>query len=317
MVRILVAFLGLAFSVVAFSQAFPSRPIRLVIPYPPGGQMDANARFIAAKLTEAVGKPVVVESRPGAQSMIGAAEVARSAPDGHTILFTNSATVAIVPHVFQKVPFNALEDFTPITEIARSGAILLTPANSPFKDFREMVAYAKAHPGKLNFGSISSTSQVQGELVKRGVGIDMVYVPYKGSAESLQALMAGDIQLLWDSAFSALGILRSKRVVPLAVTGPARLAELPDVPTATELGIKGLDTLGWVGILGPKGLPAPVVGKLSEQLMLIARNPEFGQILRNAGNIPSGTTPEEFAATVRRDYAFWGEEIRKAGIKPE
>lgn len=317
MLRAFVATLALAFSVSAAAQEFPSRTVRIVVPYPPGGQMDLNARFIANKLSQSFGKPVVVENKPGAQSIVGAQDVARSAPDGHSIMFTNGATNTVVPHLFTQVPFNAVEDFTPITQIARTGSVLLAPASAPFSTLQEMVAYARANPGKLNFGSISASSQVQGELTKRGAGIDIVYVPYKGTADSVKALMADEIQLLWDSAFSAIGLLKSKRVKALAVTGPSRFPELPDVPTASELGIKGLETLGWIGFFGPKGLPPAVLKRLNEELVRVVNSPDFREVLVSAANVPAGTSPEEFAAIVRRDYAFWGEEIRKAGIKPQ
>ncbi len=317
MKRIIAAMIAAAISISAFAQEFPSRTVRIVVPYPPGGQMDLNARFIANKLSQSLGKSVVVENKPGAQSIVGAQDIARSAPDGHSILFTNGATNTVVPHLFSQVPFNAVEDFTPITQIARTGSVLLAPANAPFSTMQEMVAYAKANPGKLNFGSISASSQVQGELMKRGAGIDIVYIPYKGTADSVKALMAGEIQLLWDSAFSAVNLLKSNRVKALAVTGPSRFAELPQVPTASELGIKGLETLGWIGFFGPKGLPPTVLKRLNEELVRVVRSPDFREVLVSAANVPAGTSPEEFAAIVRRDYAFWGEEIRKAGIKPQ
>jgi len=317
MTRLLVAAFSLALSLAAFAQEFPSRTVRIVVPYPPGGQMDLNARFIANKLAQSLGKPVVVENKPGAQSIVGAQDIARSAPDGHSIMFTNGATNTIVPHLFSQVPFNAVEDFTPITQIARTGSVLLAPAGAPFSTLKEMVAFAKANPGKLNFGSISAASQVQGELVKRGTGIDIVYVPYKGSADSVKALLSGEIHLLWDSAFSASSHLKGKRVKALAVSGPARFPELPEVPTATELGIAGLDTLGWIGFFGPKGMPPAILRRLNEELVRVVNSPDFREVLVSAANIPAGTTAEEFAAIVRRDYLFWGEEIRKAGIKPQ
>jgi tripartite-type tricarboxylate transporter receptor subunit TctC len=304
---------------VACAQGFPvaGKSIRIVVPTPPGGTTDIQARQLAPKLGQALGAPVVVDNKPGASTMIGAQEVARAAPDGHTLLYTFSVTHTQAPHLFAKIPYDPFRDFTPITQVASASTILVVHESIPAASVRELVAYAKANPGKLNFGSFSpgSGSHLLGELFKSETQIDIVHVPYKGSGDAIKDLLAGRVQLMFDGPTTAIANAKTGRVKMLAIAGPNRIAGAPDVPTIAEQGFPGVAGVGYLGFFGPADLPAATLQRLNAELVKIVRSPEISESLTRGGTEATGTSPQEFAAIVRDLHEYWGRVIRQLGLK--
>ena len=309
----------LIFYSVACAQGFPSpgKSIRIVVPTPPGGTTDIQARLIAPKLGEALGVPVVIDNKPGASTMIGAQDVARAAPDGHTLLYTFTVTHTQVPHLYAKVPYDPFRDFTPITHVARASTILVVHESIPVANVRDLVAYAKANPGRLNFGSFSpgSASHLMGELFKSQTGIDIVHVPYKGSGDAIKDLLSGRVQLMFDGPTTAIANTKTGRVKALAIAGPNRLPGAPGVPTMAEQGFPEIAGTGYLGFFGPANLPPATLRRLSVELMKIVRSGDVSESLILGGSEPTGTAPEEFAAIVRDLYEKWGRIIQQLGLK--
>lgn len=296
----------------------PGKPIRIVVPFPAGSGSDANARLIAKLLSDELnGHPVVVENKPGAGTMIGAQEVAHAVPDGHTMLFTIVVTHTQNPHLYSKLPYDPVKDFTPLTQIMKSATVLIAPLNAPFNNVPELVAYAKANPGKLSYASYSpgSTSHLNGELLKMRTGIDMLHIPYKGTADASRALMSGDVQLYFDGTATAVAAIQSGKAKGLGSATPVRVPALPDLPTIDEQGVKGIDIVGWQGIFGPGHMAPATVARLEALLSKVARSPDMLKVIATQGNEPSGASGAEFAAIVKNDSARWGEVIRAAKIK--
>ena len=305
---------------VAGAQGFPApgKTIRIVVPTPPGGTTDLQARFIGARLGDVLGVPVVIDDKPGASTIIGAQEVARAAPDGYTLLYTFSVTHTQAPHLFSKIPFDAFRDFTPITQVARASNILVVHESVPAKNVRELVAYAKANPGKINFASFSpgSSSHLQGELLKMEANIDIVHVPYKGSGDAIKDLLSGRVEMMFDGPATAILNAKTGRVRMVAVAGPNRLASAPEVPTMAEEGYPAVGaTVGYLGVFGPGNMPAAILQRLNTELVKIIRSPEVKEFLVQGGTEPTGTSPQEFAAIVRELNEAWGRVIRKIGLK--
>ena len=311
--------LSFAFSSIAAAQGFPAagKSIRIVVPTPPGGTTDLQARLIAPRLGEALGVTVVVDNKPGASTLIGAHEVARAAPDGYTLLYTFSVTHTQAPHLFAKIPYDAFRDFTPITQVARASTILVVHESVPAGNVRELVAYAKANPGKLNFGSFSpgSASHLLGELLKMETQIDIVHVPYKGSGDAIKDLLSGRVQLMFDGPTTAIANARTGRVRMLATAGPNRVPGAAEVPTMAEQGFPGVTGVGYLGVFGPAGMPAATLRRLNAELVKIVRTQEISENLTRGGTEPTGTSPEEFAAIVRELHETWGRVIRQIGLK--
>jgi tripartite-type tricarboxylate transporter receptor subunit TctC len=303
----------------AGAQEFPApgKPIRIVVPFPAGGPNDIEARQIAPRLAQALGVPVIVDNKPGASTIIGAQEVARAAPDGHTLLYTSSVTHTQVPHLFLKLPFDPFRDFTPITQTATTWQVLVANPSLPARDMRELVAYAQANPGKLSYGSVGpgSITHLTGELLKIQTGIDIVHVPYKGAADALKDLLAGHIQLMFVAPSPIVANVKAGKLKALGVAGSNRIGALPDVATAGEQGISGLAIPAPFGIFGPANLPAGTVQRLNAELVKIVRSPEIRVRFAEDGTEASGTSPQEFAAIIRELYERWGELIRQLGLK--
>lgn len=296
----------------------PGKPIRIVVPFPPGSGSDSNARVIAKLMTEALnGHAVVVENKPGAGTVIGAQDVARSPADGHTLLYTIVVTHTQNPHLYSKLPYDWQKDFTPLTQVMKSATVLIAPPSAPFNNVSELVRYAKANPGKLSFASYSpgSTSHLNGELLKMRAGVDMVHIPYKGTADASRALVAGDVQLYFDGTATAVGLIKAGKAKGLGSATPTRVPVLPDLPTISEQGVPGLDIVGWQGLFGPGNMPAPIAKQLGDLLSKIVRSPEMLKLVEQQGNEPSGISGAEFAQIVRQDHARWGEVIRAANIR--
>ncbi|MGL6111133.1 MAG: Bug family tripartite tricarboxylate transporter substrate binding protein, partial [Rubrivivax sp.] len=272
------AWLGLwAIAPAAHAQAFPQagKPLRIIVPFPAGGQTDIQARALAPKLQASLGVPVLVENKPGASTFIGVQDLMRSAPDGHTILYTIGVTVMQNPHLYAKLPYDAFKDLAPLMFAARSGTVLIVPAAAPYSTVKELVAFAKANPGKLNFGSFSngSTSHLYGELLKEQTGTFMVHIPFKGSGDAGVALIGNQVQLLFDGPTTAINMAKAGRVKMLGVTDKKRLASLPDVPTMAEAGVPGLDLEGGMMFYAPAKTPPEFIKRLNEELAKALKDP--------------------------------------------
>jgi tripartite-type tricarboxylate transporter receptor subunit TctC len=303
----------------AAAQQYPSKPIRFVVPYPPGGPLDAVARLTAQKVSEAVKQPVIVDNKPGAGGNIGADTVAKSPADGYTILMGAVATHAINPTLYASIPYDPVRDFAPVTQLASTPNILIVNPSIPASNVREFIAYAKANPGKLNFGSGStgSAGHLAGELFKSMAGIEMTHVPYKGAAPAMQDLVGGQIQLMFDNLASALGQVRAGKVKGLAVTTAKRTPLAPDLPTIAESGLPGFDISTWFGIFVPAGTPREVVDRLHAEFTRALAAPDVREKILNLGAEPVGNRPEEFAAYIKREAEKYARVIKASGAKAD
>jgi tripartite-type tricarboxylate transporter receptor subunit TctC len=302
-------------------QGFPSKPIRWIVPFPPGGPTDGFSRGAAQKLSEIVGQPVVVENVPGAGASIGMERVARSAPDGYTIGLATTGTHAINPHLYgARLPHDTSKDFTPLTLAVRYVNVLVVNPKLGIDSVGDLVAYAKANPDKVTFGSAGngSSNHLSGEVLRMVTGAPMQHVPYRGSAPALADVIAGNITFMFDILITAMPSARAGRVKALAVTSERRSPYAADVPTMAEQGIKGFSDAGsdlWFGIVGPAGIPRPVVQKLNESLIVSMRSQEMRQRISANGFELWTSTPEEFARTIREDRDRWGPIVRASGAK--
>ena len=319
--HILVRFLALAIVFAAHpmqaaAQTWPAKPIRLIIPYPPGGQTDIVSRWLADRLTPVLGQPVVAENRAGAQGSVGL-QAAKGAPaDGYTFVYTNVSNISINPHIQANLPYDGLRDFATVTQLGLSVLAMVVPTSLNVKTLAEFIDYAKKNPGKASFASFGngSSSHVYGEMLKGAASIDMVHVAYKGAGPAVQDIIAGHAQMgIHDLASVAAG-LAGGRLVALAVTGPKRWPALPNLPTFAEQGF-ALDIAGWNGIQAPAGTPKAIVERMSAEINKIIQSPEGREQILKFGLLVTGTTPDEFADIIRRDTPRWGEVIRRAGIK--
>jgi tripartite-type tricarboxylate transporter receptor subunit TctC len=297
---------------------YPSRPVKIVVPFPAGGATDLVARLVAGKLSEAWGQSVVVDNRPGASGMIGTELVARAPADGHTLLMAITTHIQN-PAIFAKIPYDALKDFEPISQIALSYLVLAVKPEFPARDVKEFVALIKSSPGKYNFGSFGtgSSSHILGERFARVAGLDMTHVPYKGAAPLVTDLLGGQVTSGWVDVSTATAHIAAGKLRPLAISGPARTPMLPNVPTLGEYGYTGFEPLGWAGMLVAAGTPKPVIDKISKEVMRIIKLPDVQARLLEQTLVPVGDSPESFAATLRRDMALWAQVVAGAGIKPQ
>jgi len=302
---------------VAVAQPYPSKPIRLVVPFPPGGSLDVVARAIGQKLTEAWGQPVVIDNRPGAGGNIGADLVAKSAPDGYTILEGALSTHAVNVSLYSKLPYDPVRDFAPITLVAITPNVLVVNPSFPVNSVPELIAYAKAHPGALSFGSGSngSAGHLAGELFKSEAGVDMVHVPYKGGAPALQALLAGDTQLMFDNLANSTAQLKAGKLKALAVTTAKRSSLAPELPTLAETGLPGFDIYTWWGFMAPAGTPKEIVAKWNAEVTRILSTPEMKAFFAQQGAEPAPTTPEQFAALIKGEIPKYARIIKASGAK--
>jgi tripartite-type tricarboxylate transporter receptor subunit TctC len=309
---------ALAIPAVAQAQpAWPSRPIRLLIPFPPGGTTDILGRYLAPPLSAALGQTVVVENRTGGNGAVAIVEMVRAAPDGHTICM--SISTLITQALLTKQPYHPINDVTPILHLANVGNIVVVNPTLPIHSLAELVAYAKANPGRLSYGSpgIGSSVHLSGELFSQAAGIQMVHVPYRGGGPALADLVAGNIQLMFGNASSTLPFVRSGAVRPLAVTAAARQAYAPDLPTIAETGYPGFAVVEWYAMIGPAGMPTAVVVRINREIMAIVGTPEGRAKLLDLGAEVVGGTPAEFGAFLRADLTRTEALIRGANIKAE
>ena len=306
--------------VVAFpvnADTFPSKTVKLVVPFPAGGPLDATGRTIAQKLTEAWGQSVIVENKPGAGGNIGAEYVAKSAPDGYTVVMGALSTHAVNPSLYPKMPFDAQKDFAPITLVAVTPNVLVVNPSLPVHSVKELIAYAKANPGKLSFGSgsIGSAGHLAGELFKVDAGVDMVHVPYKGAAPAMQGLLAGDTQLMFDNLASAMSQVKGGKLRALAVTTAERSKLVPELPTMAEAGVPGFDISTWYGLLAPAGTPPDVIAKWNADVTKILSAPEMRERLAAQGAEAAPDSPADFAKFIASELVKYAKIVKASGAK--
>ena len=313
--------LSVLFSIFCFAaHAWPTKPVRIVVAYPPGGGIDVMARQIADKLTPAWGQPVVVENKPGANTIVATDAVAKSAPDGHTILMTTDATFSINPHLYAKLPYDAKRDFIPVTMLVLLHQLLVAHPAVPFNDLKGLIEAAKAKPGSINYASYGSGSQphLAGEMLKNRAGIDLVHVPYKGISLAVPAVIAGEVQLTFAGIATSMPQLKAGRIKALATGGAARSPLLPQVPTFAELGYPEVETHAWFGLFLPSGSPRQAVARIAQDTKAILEESDFKQKqLIDRGYEVVGSTPEDFANYLTKDSANRARAVRISGAKAE
>ena len=318
MTRLLVL-LFLFIGSLAQAQTYPARPVRIICPFPPGGGVDITARAIAAELTKGLGQPVTVENRPGAGGGVGAGELARSAPDGYTLMLTLNSLHSIAPLIYAKLPFDAAKDFTYVTPLVSFSNVLVVAPSIQARSVQELIAQAKREPGKLNFGSSGNGTNIHlvGELFKSQAGVDVVHVPYKGSAPALTDLLAGNLAMMFETIPFAVSQVKSGKLRALAVTGGKRSPVLPDVPTVAESGLPGFETSAWYGLIAPAGLPRDVQMRINGDAVKGANSKEFRERMEPLGFEVLTGSPERMAEMVKADAARWAPVIKAAGVKIE
>jgi len=302
----------------ASAQGYPStKPIRLIVGYPPGGGIDFAARTVQVPLQESLKQQMVVDYKPGASGMIAATELTRQAPDGYTLLLANTGPFAIAPYLQSKPPYDPVKQFTYIGQISQGSYIAVTRPDHPAKDLKEFVAWAKGQPGKVNFasGGAGTSTHLNGELMNQVTGLDMTHVPYKGSAPAVQDLIGGQTQILIDAGSVLLPQVKGGKLKALAVTGPKRDPQLPDVPTVKELGLGGMESVGFQGLVGPAGMPKDVVDRLSTELARVLAQPDIQAKFATAGAEVHSLGPTEFSAFVKADNEKWAKLIRERKLQ--
>jgi tripartite-type tricarboxylate transporter receptor subunit TctC len=304
----------------AQAQTWPAKPVRIVVAYPPGGGIDVMARQLAERLMQAWGQPVVVENKPGANTILATDAVAKSAPDGYTVLMTTDATFSINPHLYRKLPFDTQRDFIPVTMLVLLQQLLVAHPALPANTLEELIALAKAKPGTINYASYGSGSQphLSGEMLKNKAGIDLVHVPYKGISLAVPAVMAGEVQLTFAGIATSSAPLKAGRIKALAIGGPQRSPLFPQVPTFTELGYPEVETHAWFGLFLPAGSPKEAISRIHVDVKRILDDPEFRQKqLVARGYDVVGSSPEAFAAYIRKDSESRARAVRISGAKAE
>ena len=302
----------------AAAQNYPSRPVRLIVGFAPGGGVDINARLLAPKLSEYLGQQVVVENVPGAGTNIANERVARAAPDGYTLLI-NSAALAINMSLYRNLPFDTLRDFAPVSVFSESPNVLVVNAKLAAQNVKELIAMARSAPGKLNYSSagVGTTQHLAAELFKLRTGTFIVHIPYKGTAPSMTALIAGEVDLSFANIPSIQGHLKSGRLRALAATAARRDPQLPEVPTMKEAGVEGVEVVVWYGVLAPAATPREIVQKLADGIARTTRDPEIRKRMLEQGAAPVGSTPEEFAKLLREEVARWAEVVKISGARAD
>ncbi len=300
----------------AFAQAWPAKPVRIIVPYPPGGFTDVTARLIGQKLQERLGQTVLIDNKAGANGTIGVAELARSAPDGYTFVIVIAAHAAN-PSLYAKLPYDTRNDLAAVSLIGVSPLVAAVNKDAPFKSVQELIAYAKRNPGKVSFGSSGNgaAAHLTTELLKSLTQTDMVHIPYKGAAAALQDLMGGQIQLLFDAASGLINPGKAGQVRLIGVAAERRLPMLPDVPTFIEQGVAGFTGSTWAGLLAPARTPPAIIKRVSDEVSRIVRLDDVKSKLEGMGTLAAGSTPEEFAAFIDAETAKWGKVIREAKVK--
>jgi len=316
--RCLVLALLLAAAGAALAQPYPSRPVRLIVGFTPGGGVDINARMLAPKLAEYLGQQVVVENRPGAGTNIANEHVAKSAPDGYTLLI-NTPAVAINMALYRNLPYDTLRDFAPVSVFSESPNVLVVNAKLAAHNVQDLIAMARSAPGKLNYSSagVGTTQHLAAELFKLRTGTYIVHIPYKGTAPSLTGLIAGEVDLSFANIPSIQAHVKSGRLRALAVTAPRRDPQLPEVPTMKEAGLDGVEVVVWYGVLAPAATPREIVQKLADGIQRAARDPETHKRMLEQGAVTVGNTPEEFGKLLREEVTRWAEVVKVSGARAD
>ena len=313
-----VAIAALASASLCLAQDYPTKPIKIVVPFAAGGPADIYARFLGARLTDALGQPVVVDDRPGAGSIIGTDLVAKSAPDGYTLLMmsnTHTVNETLIPNR----QYQLMRDFVPVATINYSDLVLVVHPSTGFTSVAELVRFAKANPGKLNYASSGPGTpyHMAGELFKAMAGVDIVHVPYKGSSGARTEVLGGQVQMMFDAVTTMSEHARTGRVVALGTTGKTRSAVLPNVPTISEAGVPGYEAVIWLGLMAPKGTPPQIVDRLNAEIAKIQNRPEVRQEWLSQGAVPMVMTPEEFGRYLDEDIVKWARIVKISGAKPD
>lgn len=306
----------------AAAQTFPSKTVRLVNPFPPGGPLDILGRTLTERLSASFGTSVIVENKPGAAGNIGAAEVAKAAPDGHTLLLTLYSIVTSNPHLYDKLAVNPLKDFTPVTALATTDAVLIVHPSVPASSVAELIAFAKANPGKINYASagMASPGHIAGEYFRRLTATQMTHVPYKGNAEAVRSVLAGETQLMFTPSTGAIPLVKSAKLRALAVYLADQIDALPEVRSLGAQGVPGFDLRSqpfWYGLLAPAGTPADVVARINADTVKALKDEKVSATLKAARIFVIGNSPEQFAAMIRDGHEAWGRVIRETGVRGE
>lgn len=304
-----------ALPLAASAQNYPTKPITIVVPFAAGGTTDILARLVGQYLTTELGQPVVVENKAGAGGNIGAAYAAKAPADGHTLFMGTVGTHAINASLYKKLPYDPIKDFAPLSRVAMVPNLLVAHPSQPYKTVQEMIAYAKANPGKINFGSPGNgaSPHLSGELFKSMTKVDMVHVPYKGSAPAVSDLLGGQISIMFDNLPSVIPHVRSGKLRAIAISTATRSADLPDVPTIAEAGVPGYEATSWFGMFAPAGTPAPVLAKISTALGKVLANAEVKKKIDDQGGEPANETPAQFADFIQKETIKWGKVVKESG----
>src|SRR5689334_10657622 len=319
MIRAAAALAASLAATAVLAQVYPGKPIRLIVPFAAGGGNDNVARLVGKRLADSLGQPAVIDNRPGAGGVVGAELAAKSAPDGYTLFLGGVGSHAINPNLHAKLPYDPIKDFAPVSLLAQAPLVLVVHPSVPVHDVAEFIAYARAHPGRLNFASNGngSSSQLAAVMFGSMAGVDMVHVPYKGLAPALTDLLAGEVQLMFSSVVAILPHIKAGKLRAIAVTGAKRLASMPELPTIAESGLPGYEASSWYGILAPAGTPRDIVVRLNAELAKALEQPEVRNSLLAEGAEPAGGSPERFAAHIRAEMERLGKIIRDAKIRLE
>ncbi len=311
------SFLLFVFSSLSLAQPYPSKPIHLVVPFPPGGPTDIVGRMVAQKLSDGVGQNVVVENRPGAGGTVGSASVAKAAPDGYTLLYGSTSTLAIAPSLYKNLSYDPQKAFAPISLVSSGPIIIAVNEKVPARTLKEFIALAKSSPGKLAYGSGGNGTppHLAGELFKTVGGVDLLHVPYKGGGPAITDVAAGQVQAIFEGQVALMPHFQSGRVRPLAITGAKRSPALPDVPTATEAGLPKYDANFWSGVVAPAGTPPEVIARLNSALVKALGSAEVRDTLTKQGLEPAGNAPREFAEHIRAEAQKWAAVVKASGAK--
>lgn len=301
----------------AAADDYPSKPIRLIVPFAPGGVTDTGARIVAERLGQRLGQQVIVDNHPGAAGNIGMQMAASSAADGYTLVVGFDGTMVINPHVYAKVPFDPIKDFAPISKIGDAVLIIVTHPSVPVKNFQELVAYSKAQPGGISYGSAGtgSTPHLAGELLKMRTGANFVHIPYKGGGQAMADLVGGSLPMLYTAVASAYPFVQRGQINAIAVSSKQRLPSLPSVPTVAESGVHGFESNSWIGILAPAKTPQAIVNKLQHEINAVANTPDVKERLASLGITASGNTPAEFGREIQDDLKMYAAIVKEAKIR--
>ena len=309
----------LAFAATTAFAQYPTRAVRLIVPFAPGGTTDIIARIVAAKISTTLGQPMVVDNRAGAGGIIGAAETAKAAPDGYVLGVATVSTVATAPAMQGNVGYDPITDFTPIINIAATPNVIEVTAAFPAKDYKGFLAELKKNPGKYSYASTGtgSITHMQMELFKGQTGTDMVHIPYKGAGPALNDVVSGQVPVMLDNLPSSLPFIKAGRIVAIAVASDKRVADLPNVPTLAEVGLPQVNRMAFYGIYGPKGLPKEVVAKIHDAVARVLRDPEVKARIEETGSVIVANSPEAFAQQIKAEYETYKAVVAQRGLKPE